>query len=104
MFAVIGGDLAYDNGKSVEINLAFLKNYSKHMVSRDGRLIPMVACIGNHEVDGGYNQPRSRAPFFYALFDGLFRETGHAGQARGGRTAAVPRDGTIARSQLELYP
>jgi hypothetical protein len=78
MFAVIGGDLGYDNGRSVEISLAFLRNYSKHMRGRDGRLIPMITCIGNHEVDGGYNQPREKAPFFYALFDGLFPETGFA--------------------------
>ena len=78
MFAVVGGDLGYDNGKSVEISLAFLRNYSKSMVGRDGRLIPMVTCIGNHEVDGGYNKKREKAPFFYALFDGLFPETGYA--------------------------
>jgi len=78
MFALIGGDLAYDNGKSVEINLAFLRNYSKYMIARDGRLIPMVACIGNHEVDGGYKKSRVKAPFFYALFDGLYPETGYA--------------------------
>jgi hypothetical protein len=77
MFAVIGGDLGYDNGRSVETSLAFLRNYSKHMIGRDGRLIPLVACIGNHEVDGGYDKPRSKAPFFYALFDGLFPETGY---------------------------
>ncbi len=78
MFALIGGDLGYDNGKSVDVSLAFLRNYSKHMVGRNGRLIPMVTCIGNHEVDGGYNKPRTKAPFFYALFDGLFPETGYA--------------------------
>ena len=27
----------------------------------------MVACIGNHEVDGGYGKPRTKAPFFFAL-------------------------------------
>ncbi len=78
MFALIGGDLGYDNGTSVEVSLAFLRNYSKHMVGREGRLIPMVTCIGNHEVDGGYNKPRSKAPFYYALFDGLYPETGYA--------------------------
>ncbi len=77
-FALIGGDLGYDNGKSVEVSLAFLKNYSKHMIGRDGRLIPMLACMGNHEVDGGYGKPRAKAPFFYALFDGLFTETSYA--------------------------
>jgi hypothetical protein len=78
MFALIGGDLGYDNGRSVEISLAFLRNYSKHMIGRNGRLIPMIACIGNHEVDGGYNKPRAKAPFFYALFDGLYPEHGFA--------------------------
>src|SRR5258708_23182737 len=78
MFTVIGGDLGYDNGKSVETSLAFIRNYSKHMIGRDGRLIPMITCIGNHEVDGGYNKKRDKAPFFYALFDGLFPETGFA--------------------------
>jgi hypothetical protein len=78
MFAIIGGDLGYDNGRSVEVSLAFLRNYSQHMVGRDGRLIPMVTCIGNHEVDGGYGKPRAKAPFFYALFDGLYPDTGYA--------------------------
>jgi hypothetical protein len=78
MFAVIGGDLGYDNGKSVDISLAFIRNYSRTMIGRDGRLIPMLACIGNHEVDGGFNKPREKAPFFYALFDGLYRDTSFA--------------------------
>jgi hypothetical protein len=78
MFAIVGGDLGYDNGKSVEVSLAFIRNYSKHMIGRDGRLIPLITCIGNHEVEGGYNKPREKAPFFYALFDGLYPETGHA--------------------------
>jgi hypothetical protein len=77
MFAVVGGDLGYDNGRSVSTSLAFLRNYSKHMVGRDGRLIPLVACLGNHEVDGGYGKPRAKAPFFYALFDGLYTDTGY---------------------------
>jgi hypothetical protein len=78
MFTIIGGDLGYDDGKSVEISLAFVRNYSKNMVGRDGRLIPLITCIGNHEVTGGYNKTREKAPFFYALFDGLYPETGYA--------------------------
>jgi hypothetical protein len=78
LFAIVGGDLGYDNGRSIEVSQAFLRNYSKHMVTRDGRLIPMLTCIGNHEVDGGYDKPRSKAPFFYSLFDGLYPETGFA--------------------------
>ena len=78
MFAVIGGDLAYENGKTVATHLGFLRNYSKHMVGRDGRLIPLIACLGNHEVEGGYGTKREKAPFFYALFDGLYPDTGYA--------------------------
>jgi hypothetical protein len=77
MFAVFGGDLGYDDGRSIEVSLAFLRNYNKAMTARDGRLIPMVACIGNHEVDGGYNKKREKAPFFYSLFDGLYPETSY---------------------------
>ncbi len=77
-FAIIGGDLAYENGTSADTHLAFVRNYSKHMIARDGRLIPMLACLGNHEVDGGYDRPRSKAPFFFALFDGLFAEQSFA--------------------------
>ncbi|WP_437203762.1 fibronectin type III domain-containing protein [Planctomicrobium sp. SH664] len=77
MFAVIGGDLGYDNGKSVATSLAFVRNYSKHMVTRQGHMIPMIAALGNHEVDGGYLQPREKAPFFFALFDGLYPETSY---------------------------
>ena len=50
MFAVVGGDLGYDNGRSVDISLAFLRNYSKNMIGRDGRLIPH---------GGLHRQPRS---------------------------------------------
>ncbi len=78
MFAVVGGDLGYDNGRSVEVSLAFVRNYARHMIDPKGRLIPMVTCIGNHEVDGGYNKTREKAPFFYALFDGFYPDTGYA--------------------------
>lgn len=78
MFSVIGGDLAYDNGTAAATNLAFLRNYSQHMVGAQSRLIPMVACIGNHEVAGQYGKTRLKAPFFYALFGGLYPDTGYA--------------------------
>src|SRR5262249_10731854 len=78
MFVVIGGDLAYDDGRSVETSLAFIRNYSKHVVARDGRLIPLLAAIGNHEVQGGCSTNRAKAPFFYSLFDGLYPDTGYA--------------------------
>jgi hypothetical protein len=77
MFVVIGGDIAYENGRSPATFMQFLENYSRDL--RDGkRLIPLLGCLGNHEVNGGYHKPRTAAPFFYSIFDGLFRETGFA--------------------------
>lgn len=73
-FALLGGDLAYDNGKSPETFLGFLRNYSQQMVDRRGRLIPLVACIGNHEVNGGFKGTRDQSPHYLSVFDGLFAE------------------------------
>lgn len=74
-FALIGGDLGYDNGTSAKTAITFLQNYSKHMIDPKGRLIPMVTCLGNHEVRGGYKGKRSDATYYLPLFDGLYRDT-----------------------------
>ncbi|AMV25058.1 Calcineurin-like phosphoesterase [Gemmata sp. SH-PL17] len=74
-FVLLGGDLAYDNGRSPETFLAFLRNYSTQMIDPVGRLIPLVACIGNHEVNGAVGAKREGAPAFLSVFDGLFRDT-----------------------------
>src|SRR5262245_20300588 len=78
MFALICGDLGYDNGRSTSTSLAFVRNYARTMVDSKGRLIPMVVGIGNHEVDGGYAKPRAKAPFYFALHDGLYKEASYA--------------------------
>jgi hypothetical protein len=74
-FALIGGDLAYDNGTSAKTALSFYQNYAKDMIDPKGRLIPMVSCLGNHEVRGGYKGKRSDATFYLPLFDGLYKDT-----------------------------
>lgn len=71
-FALIAGDLAYDNGKSPQTFLKFLKNYRQHMIDPKGRLIPLLSCLGNHEVAGGYKAKRSDSPHYLSVFDGLF--------------------------------
>ncbi len=73
-FALIAGDLAYDNGRSPETFTKFLQNYRAHMVDPKGRLIPMLSCIGNHEVDGGYKTKRANSPQYLSVFDGFFAE------------------------------
>lgn len=78
MFCILGGDLAYENGRSADTFLKFLDNYSRQMIDDRQRMIPLLACLGNHEVDGSYAQPREKAPFFFAAFDGLFRERSYA--------------------------
>ena len=80
LFIHVGGDLAYSEGVDVAQEIAFWKMYHRATRRPDGRLIPFVAGIGNHEVKGGYwqegatfEQMKKRAPFFYSLFGGLYR-------------------------------
>ncbi len=78
MFAVVGGDLGYDNGRSAATSVKFIRNYATTMIDSEGRLIPMIAILGNHEVSGSYSQPRANAPFFWAFFDGLYKDATYA--------------------------
>ncbi len=70
LFAIIGGDIVYDNGEPSRVDRWFhwLDAWGEYMVTSDGRLIPMVVAIGNHEVFGRYDQTPAEAPFFYSLF------------------------------------
>ncbi len=77
-FVVVGGDLAYENGRDAATFYQYIKNYARDLKDDKGRLIPMLALIGNHEVNGGYGKTRKEAPFFYSLFDGLFDHAGYA--------------------------
>ncbi|HEY1190869.1 MAG TPA: metallophosphoesterase family protein, partial [Gemmata sp.] len=74
-FALISGDLGYDNGTSAKTALRFYQNYAKHMIDPKGRLIPLVTTLGNHEVRGGYNGKREDATYYLPLFDGLYKDT-----------------------------
>jgi hypothetical protein len=78
IFVMMGGDLAYENGRNGDVWLKFLEAYSEDLRDADGRMIPMLACLGNHEVDGGYAKSREKAPYFFAFFDGLFADTSYA--------------------------
>ncbi|MFQ5962502.1 MAG: metallophosphoesterase family protein, partial [Candidatus Methylomirabilales bacterium] len=70
MFTVIGGDIAYANGEArlVKRWYRWLAGWKKYMVTSDGRLIPLVVAIGNHEVRGQFGQTPDQAPYFYKLF------------------------------------
>ena len=81
IFMSVGGDLAYGDGHDVVREIKFWEQWSQAARAPDGRVVPFVAGIGNHEVKGGYvqegatfEQMRERAPFFYSLFGGLYRK------------------------------
>lgn len=80
-FIIIGGDMAYENGKADNIQRIYdwFDAYSTTLVREDGRILPCIVAVGNHEVVEGYyrnhegykqnDEFRSRlAPYFYSLF------------------------------------
>lgn len=67
-FALLGGDLAYANGKVWKKWLNWFELWADEAVTSEGLSIPAVVGIGNHEVDGGYHKTPAEASFFYALF------------------------------------
>ena len=48
--------------------MQWLISWKEDMVTSEGFMIPFLAAIGNHDVNGCYDQPKKNAPFFYALF------------------------------------
>lgn len=73
LFGLVGGDLAYANGENSDAWITFLEHWNEYMRAGD-RLIPIVAAIGNHEVQNGFHDSPDEAPFFYTLFDNPSRE------------------------------
>lgn len=63
-FALVGGDIAYVNNepKASSRWFDFFRIWQQTMVTKDGRLIPIVAAIGNHEVHGDTYLIRGGAP------------------------------------------
>jgi hypothetical protein len=57
---MIGGDIAYAGGSYLLWD-KWLRRWGKLMVAPDGRTIPLVLAIGNHELGG--------SPYFQRLFD-----------------------------------
>ena len=43
-------------------------NWHDQMITAEGRRIPVVPAIGNHEVEGGYLQPKEKAFFYFNRF------------------------------------
>ncbi len=76
-FVVVGGDIAYTNGrravfkgKGWEIKRwrTFLREWKRQMVTSDGRMIPIVPVLGNHDVKASTLISMSHHFLFYELF------------------------------------
>ncbi len=70
-FAVIGGDLAYADGMigNEELWDAWFDNWDTFMRRSDGAMIPLITCIGNHEVNKfETDDPKLRSPWYLPLF------------------------------------
>ena len=80
-FMVWGGDFAYEDGRPDKFGLVieFFDAIKNTLITAEGRVVPVIGCIGNHEVFMGTfrahldfigdNASRERvAPYFYALF------------------------------------
>lgn len=68
----VGGDLAYEDGnpKRYELWMKLWDLLNQAMVSPDGRLIPMVVAIGNHETNKTKSEVmKDKAPFYHLFFD-----------------------------------
>jgi acid phosphatase type 7 len=73
-FVVMGGDLACAASNNLKKKedcdrwIKWLTHWYQQMHTTDGKLIPLLPVIGNHEVKGGHGQTPEQAPFFYTLF------------------------------------
>ena len=78
LFALLGGDLAYANGKDSERWYDWVDSWHDWCTVAADYMVPMVLVIGNHECDKNIDgtsgdelknfEPKKRAKFFYSLF------------------------------------
>lgn len=73
-FIVFGGDLCYNevkkssDPKTQNRWIDLLATWKSDLVTSDGRLIPIIPLIGNHDVSGRWGTHPRNAPHFYTFF------------------------------------
>jgi hypothetical protein len=72
-FAVLGGDIAYavmsnNAPQRMERWIEWIRAWSQNMVTEEGRLIPVLAAVGNHDVINQFGQTPAQAKVFKSLF------------------------------------
>jgi hypothetical protein len=74
LFILFGGDLAYSSSNKIASGedrirwIHWLSAYYETMITPSGRMIPVLATIGNHDIPGKYGQGKEAAVCYYALF------------------------------------
>ncbi|GAM17776.1 hypothetical protein SAMD00019534_009510 [Acytostelium subglobosum LB1] len=65
LFAMIGGDLAYDNGFDCCYKIwdDWFERWDAALQTPTGYTVPLIGAIGNHEA-GGWNTKRNTVPFY----------------------------------------
>lgn len=76
-FVVVGGDIAYTNGRRAVFKTkgwelrrwrTFLKEWKTQMVTSDGRMIPILPVLGNHDIKASALDKNHKDFLFYELF------------------------------------
>ncbi len=76
-FVILAGDIAYTEGLSRALKTyawrvqrweEFFELWTKDMITKDGRIIPIVPVLGNHDVREGFDSPFKDQVFFYEFF------------------------------------
>lgn len=74
-FIMFGGDLAYEDGSphNADRVLAWMDIAKRTFILEDGRIIPIISSIGDHEgrrrfPPGYFERMEDEAPYYYAMF------------------------------------
>jgi acid phosphatase type 7 len=76
-FVILGGDIAYTRGHGAFLKgryfeikrwQTFFKAWQEQMITSDGRLIPLIVVIGNHDLESTHPDPRKKPVLFYEFF------------------------------------
>ena len=76
-FVILAGDIAYTEGIRRALRThywkidrweEFFRIWSRQMVTKEGRMIPIVPVIGNHDVCQGFDNPKKTDVMFYQVF------------------------------------
>lgn len=93
-FVIMGGDIAYANGRPENYRRwdRWFEQWDDNLRGADGRMVPVVAAIGNHETnDSESDDPRVLAPFFTRFFHAQAEST-YFTRVFAGHTALIVLD------------